>query len=160
MGQPVIINIIPESYRKDADIKRLLAYIAGQGNNKDKEKVGYISSYGTNRKHCKAAEQMIKVQKYFGKDSGRRIYHMVISFRGKKKLDAAILSADDVAKEIFKERQVFYAIHTSKKHLHIHFAFNAVSYIDGRKWHKSKKEFADFRADLLSLVENGVCADY
>ncbi len=78
---------------------------------------------------------------------------MVISYKNKKDLDTVIRTADVVAKEIFKERQVFFAVHTSTKHPHIHFAFNAVSYIDGRKWHKSKKELEDFRTDLLSLIK-------
>ncbi len=95
---------------------------------------------------------MINVQKYYGKNSDRRIYHMIISFKDKKNMNIVIQAADTVAKRIFKEYQVFYAIHTSTKHLHIHFAFNAVSYIDGRKWHKNKKELADFRHEIRSLL--------
>ncbi len=38
MEQPVI-NIIQEYYSKDTDIKRLFAYIAGQGKNKKKKKL-------------------------------------------------------------------------------------------------------------------------
>lgn len=159
MGKP-IIRMLNEHYPHDADIKRLLAYIEGQGRNKDKEKVVYVGAYGTQKKHHKAAQQMIKVQKYFGKDSGRRLYHVVISFGKKKNIDAVIRAAEAVAKEIFKERQVFFAIHTSTKHLHIHLAYNAVSYIDGKKWHKNKAELNAFYADLLSLIQYGVCSDY
>lgn len=153
------IKLKKSCFPNDADIKRLMAYIEGKGSNKDTEKA-YIGAYGTKKNHKKAAEQMIKVQKYFSKNNARRVYHLIVSFKEIDSLDAVMRAAEAIAEEIFKERQVFYGIHTSKEHLHIHFAFNAVSYRDGRKWHKNKDEFKIFRSDLLSLIESAVYENY
>lgn len=102
MGQPVI-SIKNTFYPNDADIKRLMAYISGKGCNKDREKVSYIGTYGTKKKHAKATEQMIKAQKYFGKSDKRRIYHMVVSFKDSDDPATVKRAAKAIAKEIFKE---------------------------------------------------------
>ena len=44
--------------------------------------------------------------------------------------------------------QVYYGIHEDEAHLHIHYAINAVSYVDGKKWHKSRKEIEKLEAQM------------
>ena len=154
MEQPVI-KILNKYYSKDNDIRNLMAYIAGEGREKDKQKVVYISAAGLKRKYEKAGVQIIKTQKAFGKNQGRRVYHMIVSFPEEvKDLQYVKHSAKAVAAEIFKRHQVFYGIHASTENLHIHFAINAVSYIDGRKWHMNKTEFEGFREYLIQLLNS------
>ena len=51
-----------DRYEKDKDIQELTQYIAGEGNNKEKEEVFYIGSKGLDQEHDKAAKQIIKMQ--------------------------------------------------------------------------------------------------
>ena len=44
--------------------------------------------------------------------------------------------------------QVYYGVHEDEAHLHIHYAINAVSYVDGKKWHKSRKEIEKLEAQM------------
>lgn len=45
-----------DRYEKDKDIQELTQYIAGEGNNKEKEEVFYIGSKGLDQEHDKAAK--------------------------------------------------------------------------------------------------------
>ena len=154
MEQPVI-TIFNKHYSKDSDIQNLLAYIAGNGREKNKQKVAYTGAAGIKRKHEKAAMQIIKTQEAFGKNKKRRIYHMVVSFpEDEKNIQFVKQAARAVASEIFRRYQVFYGVHTSTENLHIHFAINAVSYIDGKKWHMSKSELREFKYCLVQLIMN------
>lgn len=152
MGQPMI-KILNKHYPKEGDIKKLIAYISGNSEKKDNQSVTYVGAAGISRKHEKAAKQIMKTQQVLGKDKGRRIYHMVVSFPEKVKDPQTVEQAAKViAEEIFKKYQVFYGVHNNTQHLHIHFAINAVSYMDGKKWHMSKPELHNFKEDLLQRI--------
>lgn len=154
MEQPVI-TIFNKHYPKDSDILNLLAYIAGNGREKNKQKVAYVGAAGIKRKYEKAAMQIIKTQEAFGKNKKRRIYHMVVSFpEDENNIQLVKQAAKAVATEIFRRYQVFYGVHTSTENLHIHFAINAVSYIDGKKWHMNKSDFKDFKAFLIKTINH------
>ena len=153
MGQ-LVINISPKKhYPQNKDIRQLLTYVAGHSKTK-KFKAAYSNGYGVSADYKKAYQQIIKVQKYYKKDSKRRMYHMVISFPSQYKCDlpCTIKIAKVIAKIIFKDYQIFYGIHTDTNNLHIHFAINAVNYRTGKKFHTSKADLAQMRADILNLV--------
>ena len=139
MGQ-LVINISPKKhYPQNKDIRQLLTYVAGHSKTK-KFKAAYSNGYG--------------VSADYKKDSKRRMYHMVISFPSQYKCDlpCTIKIAKVIAKNIFKDYQIFYGIHTDTNNLHIHFAINAVNYRTGKKFHTSKADLAQMRADILNLV--------
>lgn len=151
MGQ-LAIKIINEHYPKDSDIRNLMAYIAGNGKWNYKEQVTYIGALGIKKNYEKAASQMIKTQKAFGKNKQRRVYHMIVSFSKEiKDIEIVKRTSKIIAAELFKRYQVFYGIHASTENLHIHFAINAVSYRDGKKWHMNKSEFKRFKEYLIQL---------
>lgn len=154
--EQLIINMVTNYYTSNKAIKNLLRYIVGKGNNEGKEHVRFSSAKGLSFDYKKAASQLIITQKALGKTDGRRVYHMVVSFpesfdenRDGKLIDLVACSVADV---LFVDYQTFYAVHTSTDNLHIHFAFNAVSYRNGKKWHKSPKEFREFREYILGAV--------
>lgn len=156
MGTPVI-RIENKHYEKDGDIHRLLAYIAGKGGNKDKEKAVSVHGRGISDDYKKAPKQMINIQKLYGKNQERRCYHMVISFSEEMNdRNIAILAADAVATIIFEEMhyQVFYGVHTSTNHLHIHFAINAVNFRSGKKWHQNKCEIKTFSEQIRIRIKD------
>ncbi len=141
-----VIRILNQ-YSTDKDIKSLFAYIAGRGSNEGTESIISVGGYGISNKYKKAAEQIIKIQKLYGKDNGRRCYQMIISFPHQMSdRNLVILIADAVSDMIFEEMhyQVFYGVHTSTDNLHIHFAINAVNYKSGKKWHQSNAETRKF----------------
>lgn len=142
----VTVKLIKEPYKRDKDIKQLLLYIAGES--EGKEHTRYCRGEGVSPKPEKAVRQMITVQKFykkavqnFGKKESRRIYHYIVSLPAcADDVNCVRIAAAGIA-DIFSGRhQVYYGVHEDTENLHIHFAVNAVSYMDGKKWHKNKKE--------------------
>ena len=147
--------MVNKHYRKEDDIKNLLKYIGAEGRNKDKEILLIFKTRGTSKEVEKAVEQMIGVQKAYGKDKKRRVYHLIVSFPKEVKDKKYIkLCAEKIADMLFERYQVIYGIHTSKENWHIHYAINAVSYRDGKKWHKSKGEFAEWKTEIHKIVKD------
>lgn len=152
METAVIIKDMNEHYPCDRDIKNLFKYIAGK--TEKKEEVRYYGGRGVPKDPLDAADKMIRIQRHFGKAKKRRIYHYTVSFPKKlKDVNRVKRTAEALAAEFFKQYQVYYGIHEDTDNLHIHLAVNAVSYTDGRKWHKSRKEFKGFVKDLKDKVK-------
>ncbi len=154
----LIINIVKNYYIDNTAIKNLFRYIAGEGKNKGKERLRFSSAKGLSFNYKEAALQLIIMQEVLEKTAGRRVYHMVVSFPENFKEDKdgkpIDLVAYSIANVLFRDYQVFYGIHTSTDNIHIHFAFNAVSYRDGKKWHKSLAEFKEFKNEILYTVND------
>lgn len=129
-------------YPQNRDIRNLIRYIAGR--NGIKEEVRYYSGKGLPKDPDKAAEAMVKVQKYFGKANKRRAYQFILSFeKSMEDANYVKLVAERVAELFYETHQVYYGVHEDTDNLHVHFAVNAVSYVDGKKWHHSKKELKE-----------------
>lgn len=82
-----------------------------------------------------AFEEIVDMQQLYQKTSGRRAYHLIVSFE-----EGAILTlqdvqeiAFDISDLFFPEYQVLYGVHITQGYLHIHFAINPVSMITGKK---------------------------
>lgn len=148
----VVIKMNKEYYKANRDIETLLAYIAGE--TKNKERTRYYNGRGLAQDCIKAAKAFIKVQKKYGKASQRRLYHLFISFP--KEIDDANyvkLVAENVANMLFDKHQIYYGVHEDTDNLHIHMAINAVSYVDGRKWHQSKKELEEMKKKISKVAK-------
>lgn len=89
-----------------------------------------------------ALQQMICTKKQYGKEDKYIAWHGYQSFKPEE------LSPEDcheigtaLAKEMWGDRyQVIVTTHLDKDHLHNHFCFNSVSFLDGRKYNYSKAE--------------------
>lgn len=156
----IAIKFVKEPYGGDKDIRKLISYIAGECDSK-KEHTRYFGGMGVALEPGKAARQMISVQKSFGKagrkrraKTCRRIYHYIVSFPcSMDDANCAKLAAVEMM-DIFSERhQVYYGVHEDTKYIHIHFAVNAVSFVDGKKWHKSRKELGELEAQIRETVK-------
>ena len=62
--------------------------------------------------------------------------------------NCAKLAAMGIAGMFSGQYQVYYGVHEDTECLHIHFAINAVSHMDGKKWHKSRKELKEIEAQI------------
>lgn len=146
----ITVKFLNEHYSKDKDIKNLIAYIAGQGKNKETERVSYIGYKGLPKCPRSAAERIIATQKIHRKDYKRRLYHAIISFPDcitDKKVVEAI--GEEVSSMIYNDGYSNYCgLHTSSGNLHLHFAINAVNYRSGKKWHKSKSQFIEYKKEI------------
>lgn len=156
MGNKLIIKQVNNQYDTEKAIENVLYYIV-----RDKEKrkeVRYWKAFGASRKNIgKACRQFIKIQVLAGKDNRKRIRHMVIIFPPEvNNIAPVLIAAEAVALFLFRDYQVVYGVHEKKKQLHIHFAFNPVSYKTFRKWHMSRAEFENWRQDILQVVNDGL----
>lgn len=151
----IIIKFVKKPYGREKDIHQLFCYIAGECDSKE-EHTRYCCGEGVSIEPRKAARQMIRVQKSYkkaaqryGKKACRRIYHYVVSFPlSMNDANCVKLAAMEIADIFSRQYQVYYGVHEDTKYLHIHYAINAVSYVDGKKWHKSKKELKEMETQM------------
>lgn len=158
MGNKLIIKQVNNPYESEKAIENVLYYIVRDKDSQAGQEVRYWKAFGASRKDIKkVCRQFIKIQELAGKDSRKRIRHMVIIFPPEVNNVAPVLiSADAVALFLFRDYQVVYGVHEKKKQLHIHFAFNPVSYKTFRKWHMSHDEFQNWRKDILRTVNDSL----
>lgn len=148
----IVVKMNRKYYKDNSDIETLLAYIAGE--TKNKEKTRYYNGRGLAKDCRKAAKTFIKVQKKYGKAKQRRLYHLFVSFPEEiNDTNYVKLVAENIANLLFDKHQIYYGVHEDTDNLHIHLAINAVSYVDGRKWHQSKKEFEEMKKRIRKVAE-------
>lgn len=160
--EDIVIKYKKASYERDEDILRLCRYIAGECDSK-KEVTRYCCGAGVSTDPNKAARQMIKLQKLYrkevqrhGKNTCRRIYHYIVSFsQSMADANSVKMAAMDIAEIFSGQYQVYYGIHEDTKDLHVHYAINAVSYVDGKKWHKNRREIQEME---MQIREKGKAA--
>ena len=89
-----------------------------------------------------ALQQMILTKKQYGKDDGYIAWHGYQSFKpGEVAPEQAHEIGLKLAGEMWGDRfQIIVTTHLDKDHLHNHFCFNSVSFLDGKKYNYSKTE--------------------
>lgn len=149
----VTVMVLNKHYESKKDMTQAIKYMAAEGRNMGKEKLLGCRGRGVSSKPEKAAFQMTAVQEAYARAGKRRMYHMIVSFpENVRDADAIQQAADAIANMLFEKYQVFYGIHSSTDNWHIHFAINAVSYLNGEKWHKNKNEFKEMKGRIYQLI--------
>lgn len=99
----------------------------------------------------------IDIKNEWGKDSGRMYVHTVLSFPKNESITPteALEFGIRFAEKTYAGYQTAVAVHTDKEHIHCHFVVNTVSYLDGHKLQKSRK---DLKADKEYC--NELCREY
>ena len=98
------------------------------------------------------------MKKRFGKESGTVAYHGYQSFApGEATPEIAHEIGMKLAARLWGDRyQVIVATHLDKEnHLHNHFVLNTVSFVDGIKYHRTKKDYHD-----MQTVSDELCREY
>lgn len=148
----LLVKMCRGKYNSFRAIRNVIQYITQNKENGDRCK--YVG--GTGVYYCdwkKAAIQMQRIQIYFNKNSGRRLYHMVVSFENKNvDLYAVIDLADKITDDILKGFQCIYAMHGDTDNYHLHIVWNPVNYKTGMKWHTNKKEWAEVKRKIYDLA--------
>ena len=104
-----------------------------------------------------ALQQMILTKKQYGKDDGYIAWHGYQSFKPDEVTpELAHEIGLQTAKEMWGDRfQIIVTTHLDKDHLHNHFCFNSVSFLDGKKYNYSKTEQRKLRD-----VSDRICTEY
>ena len=114
--------------------------------------------YGIKCHKDTAVQDMMAVKRKFEKTDGVIAYHGYQSFaEGEVTPDKAHEIGKSLAKEIWVNRyQVLITTHLDKdSHIHNHFVINTVSYIDGKKFFRSNKDYYQMRE-----VSDRLCKEY
>lgn len=120
---------------------------------------------GVNCHPATARAEMLAVKKRFGKEDGTVAYHGYQSFaHGEATPEIAHKIGVELAQRLWGGRyQVVVATHLDKaNHLHNHFVLNTVSFVDGKKYFRSAKDYHELQATSdalcreygLSVIEN------
>lgn len=122
------------------------------------EKQVYVSGIDCTAKD--ATEKMMGTKLEFGKLGGTTAYHGYQSFKeGEITPDEAHQIGRELAIELWGGRhEVLIATHLDKEnHIHNHFVVNTVSWVDGKKYYRSEKDYQRMRevSDRLCL-EHGL----
>ncbi len=104
-----------------------------------------------------ALEQMILTKKQFGKQDKYIAWHGYQSFKPDEVTPELCHEIGvRLAKQMWGDRfQVIVSTHLDKDHLHNHFCFNSVSFLDGKKYNYSKTEM-----QRLRNVSDELCKEY
>jgi hypothetical protein len=105
-----------------------------------------------------AYEQMVATKKKFGKTDQRQGYHLIISFQENEvDADTAFEIIGKFAEEYLGEKyEALYTVHDNTAHVHGHIIFNSVSFLDGKKYHYVKGDWAK----EIQPVTNRLCEEY
>lgn len=102
--------------------------------------------------------EMMAVKKRFGKEGGTVAYHGYQSFAtGEVTPEVAHEIGVKLARNLWGDRyQVLVATHLDKaSHIHNHFLINTVSFLDGKKFYRSNKDYYDMRK-----ASDALCREY
>lgn len=114
---------------------------------------------GINCSPSTARDEMLAVKKRFGKENGTVAYHGYQSFApGEATPEMAHEIGMKLAARLWGDRyQVIVATHLDKEnHLHNHFVLNTVSFVDGIKYHRTKRIITICRPFPMSFAGSTV----
>lgn len=107
-----------------------------------------------------AGETMLKTKKDYGKPRGTVAYHGYQSFAEEEVTpEQAHMIGCRLAEELWGDRfEVIVATHIDKQsHIHNHFLINTVSFVDGKKFHRTKEDYRKMQETSDRLCrENGL----
>lgn len=112
---------------------------------------------GINCSAQSAYDEFIATKNMFGKTGGRLYYHVVQSFPKGSDIDPQLAHkiACEFAEKAFGKYECVVATHIDREHIHSHFVFNSVSFMDGKKYHSN----LDSVTELMRLSDE-ICMKY
>lgn len=125
------------------DLRQVIGYAMQQSKTAEDTAVLRQFVTGINCHTSTAVAEMTAVKKRFGKEDGTIAYHGYQSFAlGEATPELVHEIGVKLARQLWGERyQVVVATHLDKaNHLHSHFVLNTVSFVDGKKFHRSPAE--------------------
>ena len=114
--------------------------------------------HGVNVSEIMARDSMLTVQRELSKTGGVIAYHGYQSFAPSEATpEMAHEIGMKLAQQLWGDKyQVLVATHLDKSsHLHNHFVINTVSHIDGKKFHRTEKDYYD-----MQKASDALCLEY
>ena len=110
--------------------------------------------YGVRVDKQNIAESMIAVSKSYGKYSRLRLHHFIITFNPKYKAQLNILAKvmESICNYIGRTYQIIASLREDTACPHIHFVFNAVSFVNGYKYRGGKEDYYELRSFVESIL--------
>lgn len=104
-----------------------------------------------------AEKNMMSVKHRYGKEDGIMAYHVIQSFApGEVTLEVAHEIGIKLAEKMWGDRfEVVVSTHLDHEHIHNHFVFNSVSFVDGKKYNDDKRNLYRLRE-----VSDELCREY
>lgn len=98
--------------------------------------------------------QMQFVKEAFYKTEGRQIRHFIVAFSNSEDydIDEIYTLAQKIALYYANKYQIILGIHMNTENAHIHFAFNTVSYIDGKMYREGYGDYIKLKAYISTLL--------
>lgn len=142
------------------DLDDVIRYAVDQEKTTLPEEIPYRQRLvsGVNCNPATARQEMLAVKRRFGKEDGVVAYHGYQSFAPEECTpELAHELGLKLACQLWGERyQVLVATHLDKEnHLHSHFVINTVSFVDGKKFHRTGQ---DYRA--MREASDTLCREY
>lgn len=102
-------------------------------------------------------QEMINIKKQFFKTDGIQCFHAVQSFvKGEITPEQAHEIGMKLAEELWGDKfQVVVTTHLNTENLHNHFILNSVSFLDGKRFCNTKKDYA-----LMRKTSDRLCEEY
>ena len=148
--KPIIFKKIAckGKYHDPESIPMLVDYIT----NAEKTTSGII--YGVKVDMDRIAESMVEVSENYKKNSRLRLHHFILTFDPNyyKKLEILETVTASVCDRIGLVYQIVAAVHENTDKPHIHFVFNAVSYINGYKYRGGKEDYNELIAMVKEIL--------
>ena len=136
-------EILPTAREPTGSLDQLIAYASREEATNQRKLIT-----GINCSPERARQEMTAVKKAFGKTDGTIAYHGYQSFaEGEVTPEQAHQIGIKLATELWGDKyQVIVATHLDKQsHIHNHFILNTVSFIDGKKFHRTKADYRKMR---------------
>lgn len=129
------------------DLQMALEYIGNPEKNKDKS--GILAS-ALNCNLETAYQEMQATKKRWSKEGGVLAYHLIHAFApGEVTPEQAHRLGLELASRLLGSRyEAVISTHLDKAHLHCHIVFNSVSFVDGKKYHNT---FKDYYGDIRGI---------
>lgn len=148
-----IVQTGHDDTKPDAALNDLIAYAARDEATNLKQYV-----HAVNCEVATVREEMMNTKRRFQKMDGTVAYHGFQSFaEGEVTPEIAHKIGCLLADELWGDRyQVLVTTHLDKdSHIHNHFVINTVSWVDGKKFHRTKKDYLQMRE-----VSDRLCREY
>ena len=128
---------ITKILRRKSRVDKLIAYALNPAKTENGSLTAYI--------HCSdgyAAQEMQLVRKNWDAEQGTQAFHIIQSFApGEITPEMALQLAQEFAQEHLEGYQVVIGTHCDHAHIHNHIVFNAVSFLDGKKYHSTPQTY-------------------
>ncbi len=118
---------------------------------------GWMYVDGINTVPETAEKNMMAVKQRYGKENGITAYHVIQSFApGEVTPETAHEIGMKLAERMWGDRfEVVVSTHLDHEHIHNHFVFNSVSFVDGKKYNDNKRNLYRLRE-----VSDELCKEY